>query len=358
MRSIAVIGCGFGDEGKGRIVNDLCPKFRNPLVVRYSGGHQAGHHVVTSTKDHVFSNFGSGSLAGTDTYWSKFCTVDPMGIFYELTALKRKGFFSTLYVDKDCPVTTPYEKQINFVSMNWNHHGSCGVGFGATHEREEKRYSLLFSDLFDPIILDIKLNLIKKFYKEFSLDLNPFRKFCEEVVASKDIHMVSGIPDTKYDTIIFEGSQGLLLDQDIGFFPHVTRSNTGSKNILEMRFRPSVVLVTRAYQTRRGNGPMTNETIPHEINRNPLEENFDSGPQGKFRKTILDLNLLKYAIEKDSYIAECSKKIMVVTCMDLMPEYSLTQNGKILKYRYRERFLKKIGSFLNIPRVIGLSSPV
>jgi adenylosuccinate synthase len=68
-------------------------------VIRFSGGHQAGHTVVTDDTRHVFSNFGSGTLRGVPTYWSKFCTVEPIGLLNELDALKIKGYNPILYID-------------------------------------------------------------------------------------------------------------------------------------------------------------------------------------------------------------------------------------------------------------------
>src|SRR5690606_12238557 len=105
----AVIGIGFGDEGKGITTDFLCSRSRNPIVVRFSGGHQAGHTVVLNGVRHVFSNFGSGTLRGAPTYWAKYCTVNPIGIINELDSLIKKGITPKLYIDEKCPITTPYD---------------------------------------------------------------------------------------------------------------------------------------------------------------------------------------------------------------------------------------------------------
>ena len=301
-RDIAVIGAGFGDEGKGKVVSYFCSVLQNPLVIRYCGGQQAAHHVmIDDNLEHVFANFGSGTLQGVDTYWSQFCTVDPVGILNELEVLStKKPITSKLIIDARCPVTTPYEKQYNLFLNTISGHGSCGVGIGATHEREENHYSLLMSDLLYPAILKIKLDLIGKYYKKVrgiivsSEEVSFFLKSCEEIL-NLSIVKISEKLDLIYSNYIFEGSQGLLLDPQIGFFPHVTRSNTGTKNILEMEPNPEIFLVTRAYQTRHGNGPMTNEYMVQDkkIRENPYEKNFASEHQWVFRKTILDLDLLK-----------------------------------------------------------------
>ena len=74
MKNFVIIGLGFGDEGKGLITDYFCSKLKNPLVIRFSGGHQVGHTVIYNDIRHMFSNFGSGTLRNIPTYWSKFCT--------------------------------------------------------------------------------------------------------------------------------------------------------------------------------------------------------------------------------------------------------------------------------------------
>jgi hypothetical protein len=127
--------------------------------------------------------------------------------------------------------------------------------------------------------------------------------------------------------LIFEGSQGLLLDQNYGFFPHVTPSNTGTQNVVEMlgpvyreKVIPEIWLVTRAYSTRHGNGPFLPEGFEggaYEV-VNQDEKNIDEGPQGKFRTGPLSLDLLRYAVKKDAHLRQFGVDNVVVTGMDLM----------------------------------------
>lgn len=360
MKSIAVIGCGFGDEGKGRVVSDLCRNYYkgDPLVVRFCGGHQAGHHVVISGFDHVFSNFGSGSVYGIPTYWSKYCTVDPVGIITELELLMGKHCEPTLFIDGRCPVTTPYDKQGNFKREKILKHGTCGVGFGNTLQREEDYFSLLFEDLFFPTVLKTKLNLIKnRYYSHLFVDdreHNFFMKSCKTLTGLSSVQMVKDLPKSKL--YIFEGSQGLLLDQNFGFFPHVTRSNTGTKNILEMGFEPEIILVSRAYQTRHGHGPMTNENLMYYIKGNPFEVE-DPGSEairGRFRRSLLDLDLIKYAISKDEYISRAKSKSIYMTCLDVVhPSYMFTIEAgegtrEIFSYEDQYKFAEAIQQYLRI----------
>jgi adenylosuccinate synthase len=87
VSSKAVLGAGFGDEGKGLVTDWLCRSCAKPLVIRFCGGQQAGHTVAANGLRHVFSNFGAGTLRGVPTYFSRFCTIDPVGMINELNAV-------------------------------------------------------------------------------------------------------------------------------------------------------------------------------------------------------------------------------------------------------------------------------
>lgn len=366
----AVIGLGFGDEGKGMVTSYLSSYYNNPLVVRYSGGHQAGHTVVIEDIKHTFANFGSGTLQGCPTYWSKYCTVEPVGLIVELVALISKmgekfdGI--TLYIHKECPVTTPFDIFHNQKLEKEKIHGSCGVGFGDTLEREEDHFHLQFSDLFNPTILKIKLEMIRKYYGLFhvlkDIDIKPFMeavellndrtKFPHDVIIPVNDTDVPSHPNT-----IYEGSQGLLLDQDIGFFPHVTRSNVGRKRLDSFIYHyDEVWYVTRAYQTRHGYGPMTNEEHPLKLINNEGESNKDNFYQGQFRKTILDLDLLNYALEQDAKgVRNIQNKYLVITCLDQMVDWRFTENGNVFQMKTEEEFITNVVSGLNFKGMVYLS---
>jgi adenylosuccinate synthase len=355
----AVIGLGFGDEGKGLTVDYLASKTPNPLIIRYSGGQQAGHTVVVGKTKHVFSNFGSGSLRNKDTYWAKHCTVDPIGLIKEYNILKEKGFNPTIYIDDRCPITTPLDVEKNRSLEDFNNHGSCGVGFGSTIEREENFYSLTFMDLYYPFILEQKLKLIGNYYhRQINDVILDFLNSVSEIISTTNIKRSYGIPDNVYTEYIFESSQGLMLDQDIGFFPHVTRSNVGTNRILEMSPNIELYLITRAYQTRHGNGAMSNENLPHNISLDENETNVENEYQGIFRKSLLDLSLLEYAINKDEYIRLNKNKNLVITCLDhIVDEYRLTYEGDILYFNSEEEFVEFIVKILKIKNVYISHSP-
>ncbi len=314
-----VIGLGFGDEAKGLSTSYLCSITENPLVVRSNGGHQAGHTVVYNDKRHVFSSFGSGTLQDVPTYWSKYCTFYPTAFINEYNVLKNLGVNPKIFVHPLCPVTTPYDVFYNQKSEDSNRHGSVGVGFGATIQRQESYYKLFVQDLFYEKILIEKLKNIKNYY-ERKVNCEWPNNFCDDFLESvsiiKNIIQISGDEIIENFNPIFEGAQGILLDQDFGFFPNVTRSNTTSKNALEIFPAQEIFYVTRSYQTRHGNGFMTDEGIELNLINNQDETNKSHDYQGEFRTSPLDIELLNYALECDNHFSHGLSKNLIITCLD------------------------------------------
>ena len=330
--SSAVIGLGFGDEGKGVTVDWLCSldPDNKPMVVRYSGGQQAGHNVVSNGVQHVFSNFGAGTIQGCPTFWSKECTVDPVGMKNEYDILAKKGIKPRLILDLRCPVTTPWEKWANLNNDDTMKHGSVGVGFYETLKREQANFSLQIMDIDILAILSLKLDNIQSNYHGFIIDPDDRDQFidaCQWMVQCPDIQFTKKnyIND---ENIVYEGSQGLLLDKDIGFFPHCTPSNVGSKAVYRHSPRElTKYYVTRAYQTRHGNGPMTNRA-KISIN-NPNETNGDHGTQGVFRKSMLDVDLLEYGLKRDG--GKMPNDVLIMTCLEHLDIYRYFRRGSIIE---------------------------
>lgn len=353
MRHQATVGLGFGDEGKGMVVDHLASRLPGLLNVRFSGGHQVGHTVVSKEKGvrHVFSNFGSATLRGKVTYWSKGCTVCPVGLTKEASVLRGKGVEPGILINAECPVVTPMDRDANRSSERKRANGSCGVGFGATLQREEDFYSLRFVDLFYPEVLRERLRNIAGYYGR-SLDevegMDGFMESCEEVVKAWWARMVEGEQDLS-GGCIFEGSQGMLLDQNRGFFPNVTRSNTGSDNVPVPADEVEWFLVTRAYQTRHGKGFMTNEDKPHNIEANPEETNVTNEWQGEFRRSLLDVSLLQYAMRRDERIRNAKCRNLVVTCMDHVEnEHRFVYKGEVVTCSSAEKFVAGVSALLGI----------
>ena len=366
MEVSIVIDLGFGDSGKGITVDYLAKQRpQESLVIRFSGGHQVGHTVKINNFAHTFSNFGAGSLRGVPTYYTPDTTVFPPAIIEEYKILR--GYNPKLLFHPLVKVTTPYDIAYNIACETYLNHGSCGVGFGATIQRSENGVNLYAKDLFYSWILKNKLQSIKDYYVKKTREEAPeitilfkeelekineslFVKFCEDCLSLYEIKM----PDTvlNYKHLIFEGSQGILLDQDHGIFPHVTRSNTSSKwafDFIEQTTginttNVSLYYVTRCYQTRHGNGPMSSE-IPVKLINSDQETNIANQFQGKFRVAELDFQLINYSLETDN-IYHTSKKFnknLVITCLDQLPDFDI------------QKLLDKINTKFN--NVIGSYSP-
>lgn len=334
-----VIGANFGDEGKGYMTdyfaNEAKKQNKSCLVVCHNGGSQKGHTTVSpSGLRHVFHHFGSGNMTGADTYLSKDYIVNPIIFNKEYEELKRKGIVTKTFIHKDCLVTTPFDMLVNQIieeHRDGNRHGSCGLGVNETIVRNNKFDKMTISDALGILQLHLvdhvysNLNYIASYYlpdrlKELGVESIPTKWI--EILSKKeniienyiyDLYMMRSrielVDDSildKYEYVIFEGAQGLLLDQNnMEYFPHLTPSNTGLTNPVNMIKDKNVAdievcYVTRTYMTRHGAGRFDSECSKDEINPNMVDlTNVPNEFQGTLRYGKLDLNDLKTRIEKD-----------------------------------------------------------
>lgn len=302
-----VLGSFYGDEGKGQTVHNICKRKKgSSLVIRFSGGHQVGHTVRYGDKEHTFSNFGSGTLLDIPTYWSEYCTVDPTTSLIEAEELHKMGVKPCIVYSPLCQVVTPYD-----VWHQWNDkdnlaHGTVGTGFKPTLDRVKAGYSLTVMDCLNLNILIAKMEAIRdNYYPYFNSefpDMN-IKHWCKGVnayfsfVAISDANILR-----KYDNLVFEGSQGILLDQKFGIMPHCTPSNTTSQNVYSLLAQADIRgtkrhwYVTRPYITRHGNGPLCTNT-------NILEVNDPNNKFNEFQKTLraceFDIDLFKHSVSID-----------------------------------------------------------
>lgn len=360
-----VLGMGYGDEGKGVFTDYLSSKLDHPVVVRFNGGHQCGHTVVHANGHfHVFSNFGAGTFRQVPTFLSRVCTIDPTGMAREFGALRRLGVSPVLFADPLAMVTTPFDKFYNVSDRANLAHGTVGVGFGATVERNQGPYKLFAQDLFFPAILDRKLAAVRDYYRikfkarglescieALELEIMRIDQFMRDVEVARGIIRLLTEKELfamGFENYIFEGGQGILLDMDFGIFPHVTRSNTTSKNAFEILNRngsagdATVYYLTRAYQSRHGNGWMSAENHLVTLVNNAHETNGPHGRQGEFRTGILDTDMLRYALQCDASYAGTAEKRMVVSCMDQLTTYQYLSAGNVLTAPDRDSFLRQI----------------
>jgi len=369
-----VIGLGFGDEGKGLTTDYLCSQSLSPLVIRFNGGQQAGHTVCTATGlRHVFSSFGAGTLRGAATYWSAGCTLSPSALLNEYRALNSTGISPRLYLDEFCAVTTHYDVLYNRLLEQQRgsaRHGSCGMGFGNTLQRHEAQVSFVAGDLIYPERCLDKLKQIRLYYAlkaktELTIDFTELhhdaedRRFMDylaelQLLLNENICITSEqviFEDPQWDQYVFEGAQGVLLDMDFGYFPHVTRSHTTSKNALDLIRRnkntissATLYAVSRVYHTRHGQGPFVAHADQLLLKNNEMETNVLNDFQGNFRTGPLDLDQLNYAIKSEMSQNNGIAKQLILTCADQIDEDYLpyTVAGEL-----HTGSLKEILSFLN-----------
>lgn len=360
-----IVGCGYGDEGKGVFTDYLSSNLAKPLVIRYNGGHQAGHTVtMRNGQSHVFSNFGAGTFQNIPTYFSNFCTVDPIGIVNEYAALSELNLTPELHIDQMAMVVTPYDQFYN-LNSDTKEHGTVGVGFGACVERNLGPCKLYYQDLYHPSIVKNKLRAIQNYYErkyfaeeDFTrienvrgVDLTLFMDSCEEVLEITSPAIEQKImASNNFMSLIFEGAQGVLLDMDFGIFPNMTRSNTTSKNAIFLMKRngiidkPEVYYLTRCYQTRHGNGYLSSDNYePVRLINNHNESNKNDGHQGIFRTGLLDISYLNYAIQCDANFSSGANHHTVISCLDQITEYKyIGHDGAVIESSDMESFLNSI----------------
>lgn len=298
-----VLGANFGDEGKGLMTHYFSKNAEGKVLnVLFNGGVQRGHTV----NDHVFHCFGSGTFDGAATFYHKDFMVNPIGWVIESGQL---GFEPELYMDKTCRVTLPHDTLINQEiedSRGNNRHGSCGMGILETRVRSEE-YPILTEDLKDQFSLYNKLKLIEnewipKRCKELGIDIidcngliDDFLIACNSMMKNISFQTFHEIQE-KFDTVIFEGGQGLLLSEDNEeYFPNLTPSFTGSqiisKEINKYDVDVEVCYVTRSYMTRHGAGKFPTECNKEDINPDIVDKtNQPNQYQEELRYGYLDID--------------------------------------------------------------------
>jgi adenylosuccinate synthase len=352
LRAYIVVDLGFGDTGKGLLTDFLVRRFQAGIVVRYNGGAQAGHNVVTSDgRQHTFSQFGSGTFVpGVKTYLSRHVVVHPGALLLEGDILASKGVpdaFSRLRVSEQALIITPFHQAANRMrelARRADRHGSCGVGVGEAVEdgllHPEER--VLAGDLSEPTRLRRKLLSIRDWehdqLAELCKDNSPGPAFAREweLFESQDVidawiasmarigelglvtpdsALERGLRET--ETAVFEGAQGVLLDADAGFHPFTTWSCCTAANaidlIKEMTQDSNVcrIGVMRSYALRHGPGPLPTET--DELTPVISEHNRYNEWQGAVRYGWFDAVLARYALDVTAGV-DC----LAVTYLDVL----------------------------------------
>lgn len=368
-KGTVIIGAGLGDEGKGLMTDYFSNRSANAIVVRFNGGTQAGHTVVTPNGNrHVHGHFGSGSLNGTPTYLSKHFVVSPHVFLLEsdkIISQTHNYHRPTVIVDPRCIVTTPFDVYINRAaekSRGTNKHGSCGEGINETVERNLTRYGITVQELSEPgkleeLLFAIRdeyiplrmttLGVHKKYLDASMYDDNLVYGFVQRV---KEFFRYIKVQDesclTAFDDIVFEGAQGLLLDQNSSHFPYVTRSNTGIINAVEIAEEVglealNIVYVTRCYKTRHGVGTLLHEEP--KLNYNIVDLTNKPNPyQDSIRFGHLDVDELIFTINADFNSVNTDLKLnkyIAITCLDQIPD-------KLTYIYHADKIVESVNKFI------------
>jgi adenylosuccinate synthase len=335
-RNVVVIGTQWGDEGKGKIVDWLTDRAQG--VVRFQGGHNAGHTLVIGGKKTVLHLIPSGILRdNVDCFIGNGVVVSPQALVQEMDELESagaRGVVARLSVSEACPLILPYHAALDIAreaSKGEKKIGTTGRGIGPAYEDKVARRAIRLQDLFKPARFAEKLRelleyhnfILEKYHRQPPVD---FQKTLDETLAlaPRLEPLIADVPRALYHAnragknLLFEGAQGSLLDIDHGTYPFVTSSNCVSgaaaagAGIGPMHLH-YVLGITKAYSTRVGGGP-----FPTELSDNVGELLRQRGQEfgattGRPRRTgWFDAAALKRSIQLNGVSGLCITKLDVL----------------------------------------------
>ena len=282
MTNVAVVGAQWGDEGKGKIVDWLCE--RADVVVRFQGGHNAGHTLVIGDQTYKLSLMPSGVVRpGKLAVLGNGVVIDPWALLDEIERLARQGVVigpDNLRIAENCALILPLHGELDRMREDSNDGalkiGTTGRGIGPAYEDKIARRAVRLCDLGEPEMLPQRIDRLLAHHNPLRvglgatavdrdrliselLKLGPqLLRFADPVWRTLDSAWRNG------KRILFEGAQGAMLDVDHGTYPFVTSSNTVAGNAaagagLGPRAIGYVLGITKAYTTRVGSGPFPSE---------------------------------------------------------------------------------------------------
>jgi adenylosuccinate synthase len=329
-----LLGLGFGDCGKGLFTDALCRRWPVPAIVRFNGGAQAGHNVVLPDgRHHTFSQFGSGSFVpGVVTVLAEPVIVHPSALQIEAGRLVAAGVGDArqrLLIDARCRVNTPFHQAAGRL-REWRRgaaaHGTCGVGVGETVRQALAcpENVLRYGDLRRPARAMQQLEAIRRNLRTEGVGEVPpasagqaaaeYRVLDDAGLSERWLTAIQpllrDVPPlpseriaerlSRAGTVLFEGAQGMLLDEGYGFHPHTTWSSLhpGAVERVAAAYglsgRIEHLGILRAYLTRHGLGPLPTADVA--LADLPEPHNSGEGWQGTFRRGHPDGVLLTYAL--------------------------------------------------------------
>lgn len=282
--NIVIVGTQWGDEGKGKIVDKLASS--SDIVVRFQGGHNAGHTLVIGEKVFKLSLLPSGIVReNTVSIIGNGVVVNPWKLIEEIDQVKEKGVVvnsNNLIISESATIILPVNEIYDVCKESQKEKekndkiGTTGRGIGPAYEDKVGRRSIKMCDFFDEEELKNKISNIVKYYNGL-FKINGVDSVCEKEIFNKLSSVKDKIiphiqPVWKYlaqakeegKSVMFEGAQGFLLDVDHGTYPFVTSSNTVSGQAaigsgVGPNYIDRIIGITKAYTTRVGEGPFPTE---------------------------------------------------------------------------------------------------
>ena len=335
-RNVVVIGTQWGDEGKGKIVDWLTE--RSQGVVRFQGGHNAGHTLVIGSKKTVLHLIPSGIMRETvDCFIGNGVVVSPQALISEMDELEGagvKGVVARLSISEACPLILPYHSALDIAreaSKGEKKIGTTGRGIGPAYEDKVARRAIRLQDLFKPVrfaeklreLLDYHNFILEKYHRQAPVD---FQKTLDETLAlaPRFAPLIADVPRALYHAnragknLLFEGAQGSLLDIDHGTYPFVTSSNcvagaaAAGAGLGPMHLH-YVLGITKAYSTRVGGGPFPTELVDETGERLRQRGQEFGATTGRPRRTgWFDAAALKRSIQLNGVSGLCITKLDVL----------------------------------------------
>ena len=297
MANVTVIGAQWGDEGKGKIVDWLASKA--DVVVRFQGGHNAGHTLVVGNQTYKLSLLPSGIVRGTLSVIGNGVVLDPWHFRTEVEKLASQGVSitpDTLHIAETCPLILPFHRDLDGLREDASGAGKIGTtrrGIGPAYEDKVGRRAIRLCDLAHLDDLELQLDRIcahhdalRAGFGEAPIDRARLTADLAEIADfmlpyAKPVWVTLNQARKRGDRILFEGAQGTLLDVDHGTYPFVTSSNTIAGTAAGgSGLGPSsvgfVLGIVKAYTTRVGSGPFPTE-LEDEIGQRLGERGHEFG---------------------------------------------------------------------------------
>jgi adenylosuccinate synthase len=338
-RNVVVVGTQWGDEGKGKVVDWLTDHAQG--VVRFQGGHNAGHTLVIGGTKTVLHLIPSGILReGVRCYIGNGVVVSPQALVQEIDTLQAVGVdvMSQLVISEACPLILPCHTALDRAreaAKGDARIGTTGRGIGPAYEDKVARRAIRLQDLFHRERFAAKLGemldyhnfALKQFYHAPTVD---FQKTLEETLglAERIKALVGDVPRMLYEAqregrnLLFEGAQGTLLDVDHGTYPYVTSSNcVAGAAAAGSGVGPGalhyVLGITKAYTTRVGSGPFPTELADDTGRQIATRGNEFGATTGRPRRCgWFDAAALKRSIQINGVSGLCVTKLDVLDGFD------------------------------------------